>query len=1548
MESLTAKTWALVLVAILCVGSFSVAGMRPSLVEESLAAADSGPTPLDTGTTPRTVLAELFTNWGCGPCIYANPPLNRLGDEYSDSQLALLYFHMWWPWNNDPFYQANPGMNQDRRNYYAIPWVPKLKLDGTIDLDHNGDFTYDLFRSNIETELQDYTNIRIDLTANITSTLGSFTAEITATDPVTETNLYVRAYLWEDDKWAGGPNGEVRHRYVARESVLESPLMISQGQTVTFENSFLLDPSWDKRRLGIAVFVQSDTTQRVLQAATHDFVPQGILLVHDSQDMSMEVSFNETLTFNEISYEMYNIQGLGDNSFFDSKDTPTAARMSNYGAIIWHTSYVSFDTLSPLDESRLQTYLNSYGNLFITGENIGSELNNNPFFENYLHGIFVSDTSDSFIQGVVGDPISWKWPPPDVLPITGTSPEIVNPADLSTSVSFHYSPSAANGGLRAVHDTDSRVVYFPFMYFEGTSRFDTDRDVMMKSILNWLDNASAPLVDVTDPDGGERLIPLTRYDIKWTARDVSIPENGVRVEYTLDSGAPVWIPIEVNEPNDGILTWQVPIASTAKARVRVCVIDSMGQENCEASDADFTISNDFEPPQVSNVLVDGQPSVAVPAGQTVTLTATLSDATTGGNDIQEANYTIGVQNWPGTKMYATDGTFNSPTENVNASVSTTGWTPGDYYLYVYGCDEIGNCNTTSPEYATITISAGDLQPPGITNVNIDGETTKTYYLSTKPSTFTLEATVDDTSTGNSPIAGANYTTPSPANWPGIQMNASDGSFNEVSEIVNSTISTPGVGSYNYHVYAWDIVPNYNNTAPNATLIIVDDLPPEIRNVYINGNPVESIQEGTASVDLTAVIDDSMTGGSGVQIANYTIGAQNWPGTDMDPTDGSWGDNTEAANRTIDTSSLTVGNYDFCVYGKDASTLQNANLTGDCAQLMVIADTESPEILSVSIDGQSIKIVGLSSLPATFDLTATVDDTSKGNSNITGANYTTPNPDSWPGIPMDASDLVFDSPVEDVTAPIDAPTQKGNYFYYVYAWDEKSNYNNTAPSALLTVQDDIPPEISNVLVNGMVSITVSQGTILTLTATASDISTGNSTIIAANYTDGFANWSSSIDMNASDTSFDSPAEDLTAAMDTGSWTLGVHEIYVYAVDSANNGNLTSIERVTVTIMSPDTQPPEIFNALVDGNTWITVNEGESVVLNATITDENTGDSYIGGANYTVGIQNWPGTPMNATDGVFNSSVENVTAVIDTTGWSMMNHTVCVYGWDVVPNENTSSTACVYVDVLAVKPLPPVMIGADLVGIGLSDVLISWNRSDDDGLGRDDVIEYDVYASLDCSGPYFYISSVPATDSSEYNWTCNSCGVGDPNGYFFYVEADNGVLTEASPNKASKFTMSLTPGPQLISVPLILSSDDISFVLQTVQFDMAYYYDSSDASDSWKSYMPFKTYKGDLRTVNRTMAFWVNVTQASDFVVAGLVPETTTIALRAGWNLVGFPSFESAYTVADLKADVNASNVEEPDPTALPYCLREMLGSDTFLAGRGYWIEVPEDVVWTIVN
>lgn len=99
------------------------------------------------------------------------------------------------------------------------------------------------------------------------------------------------------------------------------------------------------------------------------------------------------------------------------------------------------------------------------------------------------------------------------------------------------------------------------------------------------------------------------------------------------------------------------------------------------------------------------------------------------------------------------------------------------------------------------------------------------------------------------------------------------------------------------------------------------------------------------------------------------------------------------------------------------------------------------------------------------------------------------------------------------------------------------------------------------------------------------------------------------------------------------------------------------------------------------------------------------------------------------------------------------------------------------------------------------------------------------------------------------------------------------------------------------------------------------------------------------MNHTMGLWVNVTSDCNLTVAGAVPTNANIQLRSGWNLVSFPSFNSSYTVYDLKMDTGALRVEGYDPTP-PYHLRVLGDTEMLQAGYGYWVRVEADTVWTV--
>ncbi|MCJ2563826.1 MAG: hypothetical protein LN417_07030, partial [Candidatus Thermoplasmatota archaeon] len=317
-------------------------------------------------------------------------------------------------------------------------------------------------------------------------------------------------------------------------------------------------------------------------------------------------------------------------------------------------------------------------------------------------------------------------------------------------------------------------------------------------------------------------------------------------------------------------------------------------------------------------------------------------------------------------------------------------------------------------------------------------------------------------------------------------------------------------------------------------------------------------------------------------------------------------------------------------------------------------------------------------------------------------------------------------------------------------------------------------------------------------------------------------------------------------------------------------------------------------------------------------------------------------MSAVDSGFDTPLERVTSPIDLSGFAEGIHNFCVYGRDYSGNFNASGTACAQLTI-GTPPEPPVMLDATLTGQGLSNVTISWQRSADDGGGFDDIVSYDVYQSDTLGSGYTLAGSVPATGSSTYSWTCVGCGEGDPGNHFFYVSAIDGLFSISAANRVAKFTGPLAPGPNLVSIPLIQSDGSIETVLQTVLYDRAWYYDSS--SKEWKWCNRIKEYRRGLWDLNHTMGAWINVTLDSNLTVAGLVPAQTVIHLHEGWNLVSFPSFNSSYSVADLKLEIGPTRVEGNDPVQ-PYFLTVLEDADLLRAGYGYWVRVDAALDWIV--
>ncbi len=82
-----------------------------------------------------------------------------------------------------------------------------------------------------------------------------------------------------------------------------------------------------------------------------------------------------------------------------------------------------------------------------------------------------------------------------------------------------------------------------------------------------------------------------------------------------------------------------------------------------------------------------------------------------------------------------------------------------------------------------------------------------------------------------------------------------------------------------------------------------------------------------------------------------------------------------------------------------------------------------------------------------------------------------------------------------------------------------------------------------------------------------------------------------------------------------------------------------------------------------------------------------------------------------------------------------------------------------------------------------------------------------------------------------------------------------------------------------------------------------------------------------------------------VVTGKVPTSTQIQLKAGWNLVGYPSF-TIRTGDDALASISG-NYNKMMFYNITKNREEAIGpSDIMSPGEGYWIHATSDCVWEV--
>jgi hypothetical protein len=295
----------------------------------------------------------------------------------------------------------------------------------------------------------------------------------------------------------------------------------------------------------------------------------------------------------------------------------------------------------------------------------------------------------------------------------------------------------------------------------------------------------------------------------------------------------------------------------------------------------------------------------------------------------------------------------------------------------------------------------------------------------------------------------------------------------------------------------------------------------------------------------------------------------------------------------------------------------------------------------------------------------VDDSTSGGSNIQSADYKI---DAGAWTPMSAADGTFDSPTENVTAVLLAPTPDGPYSLCVRGTDSTNNTSTEQCTALNV--DSQGPLTSAVLVD---PVKTGGGASVDLTATVDDSTTGGSDIQSAQYSTNGVDWAT---MDAQDGSFDSASEAVTATFLSLS-SSGVVNVCVRGTDAAGNTGSQACTTLTV-----DSDGPLTSSVALDPNP---ADEGAQVTLTASVDDTTTGNSTLTSAEYQVDGSTW--SPMQASNGTFDSPLEQVTAQF-TAPQGPTSVEVCVQGSDVFGN--TGSAACEQLEINAPEGPSPVYL------------------------------------------------------------------------------------------------------------------------------------------------------------------------------------------------------------------------------------------------------------------
>jgi FtsP/CotA-like multicopper oxidase with cupredoxin domain len=511
---------------------------------------------------------------------------------------------------------------------------------------------------------------------------------------------------------------------------------------------------------------------------------------------------------------------------------------------------------------------------------------------------------------------------------------------------------------------------------------------------------------------------------------------------------------------------------------------------------------------------------------------------------------------------------------------------------------------------------------------------------------------------------------SPLSYPFRVASATIGSGQTTDRFVTMPDPAPAGGAM-YALYDTSLMLHNNGAAGYGGMLtfiaLTDGTPPATGPT----TSAVTLTPGSTNGSVDVIMSATISGASNITGAEYFIDVQGADGTGvaMATSDSGFDSPTEAVEATITVADLALldpGDHTLYIHGTDGTW-------GVFNFAVLHLDTEGPATSG------TILAPNPSNGSAAVAVSATGNDSTTGNSNITGAEYFIDAQGAdGTGTTMTVNIV---EPIASLSGTIDSATMaglaEGSHDVFVHSMDAFGWWGDYEIVTL--VVDQTGPTTSNVVANPNPNngSTPYSPTVFAVRVDAALADTSSNIQRAEGFINTVGADGSGFPLTPRDGLFNELVEDayvyipLSTISQLGA---GTHQIYVHAQDTSGNWGATHFVDFVI-----ETDLPTISNIMVAPSP---TESAASVSLTADASDPT---SYIARAEWFEGIDPGlgNGTSMAADDGTFDSMTEGLTANIDVSGWADGVYTLFLRARDAAGNWSDT----ISVDLTVSGSIPP---------------------------------------------------------------------------------------------------------------------------------------------------------------------------------------------------------------------------------------------------------------------